>query len=56
MGQSTHNRDYIKRRKRKGIEYIFEEIISENFPNLKEIAMKIQNNNKRQREDSKGSK
>ena len=30
-----HNRDPRRRRKRKGIENVFEEIIAENFPNLK---------------------
>ena len=42
MGQSTHNRNSRRRRKEKGIETIFEEIMSENFPNLKETDIKIQ--------------
>ena len=42
MGQSTHNRDSRREEKEKGIEYIFEEIMAENFPNLKETDIKIQ--------------
>ena len=38
-GQSTHNRNS---RKRKGIENIFDKIIAENFSNLKEADIKIQ--------------
>ena len=30
-----HNRGFRRRRKRKGIENVFEEIMVENFPNLK---------------------
>ena len=37
-----HNRDSRRRRKRKGIENIVEEITSENFQNLKETHIKIQ--------------
>ena len=38
-----HNRDSIRRKKEeKGIENIFEEIMSENFPNLKERDSKSQ--------------
>ena len=37
-----HNRDSRRRRKRKGIENIVEEIMSENFQNLKETHIKIQ--------------
>ena len=37
-----HNRDSRRRRKRKGIENIFEEIMAENFPNMKETGIKIQ--------------
>ena len=37
-----HNRDPRRRRKEKEIENIFEEIIAENLPNLKETAIKIQ--------------
>ena len=36
VGQSMHNRNSIERRKEKVIENIFEEIMAENFPNLKE--------------------
>ena len=36
MGPPMHNRDPRRRRKEKEIENIFEEIMSENFPNLKE--------------------
>ena len=42
MGQSMHNRNSRRRRERKGIENIFEEIMAENFPNLKETDIKIQ--------------
>ena len=38
--QSTYNR-YSRRLKKKGIENIFEEIMPENFPNLKEMDIKI---------------
>ena len=37
-----HNRNSTRSRKRKGIENILEEIMSENFPNLKETDIKIQ--------------
>ena len=37
-----HNRNSRKRRKRKDIENIFQEIISENFPNLKHDDIKTQ--------------
>ena len=37
-----HNQDSRRRRKRKGIENIFKEIMAENFPNLKETGIKIQ--------------
>ena len=37
-----HNRNSRRRRKRKGDEHIFEEIMAENFPNLKETDIKIQ--------------
>ena len=42
MGQSLHNRESRKREKEKGIENIFEEIMAENLPNLKETDVKIQ--------------
>ena len=42
MGQSIHNRDSRRRRKEKGIESIFEEIMAESFLNLKETDTKIQ--------------
>ena len=42
MGQSMHNRDSRGEGKEKGIENIFEEIMAENFPNLKETDIKIQ--------------
>ena len=35
MSQSTHNRDPRRRRKRIGDQKVFEEIIAENFPNLR---------------------
>ena len=41
MSQSTHNRN-SRRKREKGIENIFEEVIAENFPNLKETDIKIQ--------------
>ena len=41
MGQSTHKR-ISGEEKENGTENIFEEIISENFPNLKETDIKIQ--------------
>ena len=37
-----HNRNSKRRKKEKGIENIFEDIISENFSNLKEMDIKIQ--------------
>ena len=37
-----HNRDSVRRRKSKGTENVFEEIMSENFPNLKKTGIKIQ--------------
>ena len=37
-----HTRNSRRRRKRKGIENIFEEIMAENFPNLKDTDIKIQ--------------
>ena len=37
-----HNRDSRRRRKRKGDQNIFEEIMAENFTNLKEKDIKIQ--------------
>ena len=37
-----HNRDSRRRRKEKGVEITFEEIMAENFPNLMEINIKIQ--------------
>ena len=42
MGLSKNNMDSRRRRKRKGDENIFEEIMSGNFPNLKEKDIKIQ--------------
>ena len=42
MGQATHNRNSRRRRKEKVIENIFEEIMAENFPNLKDYNIKIQ--------------
>ena len=43
MGQSTHSRDSRRRRKRKGTANVFEEIMAENFPNLKkETDIQIQ--------------
>ena len=41
MGQSTHNRN-SRRKRKKGIKNIFEEIMAENFPNLKHTDIKIQ--------------
>ena len=38
-GQPTHNRDSREERA-KGVENIFEEIMAENFPNLKETDTK----------------
>ena len=38
MGQSTHNTDSGKKRKRRGIE----NTLAKNFPNVKETAIKIQ--------------
>ena len=40
-GQPTHNRDSREERA-KGVENIFEEIMAENLPNLKETDIKIQ--------------
>ena len=37
-----HNRDSIREEKEKETENIFEEIMAENFPNLKETDIKIQ--------------
>ena len=37
-----HNRNSGRRRKRKGIEDIFEEMMAENFPNLKKTDIKVQ--------------
>ena len=37
-----HNKYTRRRRKEQGIENIFEEIMAENFPNLKETDIKIQ--------------
>ena len=37
-----HNRDSRRRKKGKCIENVFEETMSENFPNLKETYIKIQ--------------
>ena len=37
-----HNRDSRRREKERGIENVFGEILFENFPNLKETAIKIQ--------------
>ena len=37
-----HDRDSKRKRKRKGIENIFQEIITGNFPNLKDADFKIQ--------------
>ena len=37
-----HNRDSRRRKKEKGTENIFEEIMTENFPKLKEADIKIQ--------------
>ena len=37
-----HNRDSRGEEKEKGIENIFQEIMSKNFPNLKETDIKIQ--------------
>ena len=43
IGQSTHKRDSRRKIKQKrGIENIFEEIMAENFPNLKNTDIKIQ--------------
>ena len=42
MGQATHNRNSRRRRKEQVIENIFEEIMAENFPNLKDYNIKIQ--------------
>ena len=43
MGQSTHNRGSGGEEKEKGIENVFEEIMAENFPNLKkETGIKTQ--------------
>ena len=42
MGQSMHNRNSRRRRKGKEIENIFDKIIPEKFPNLKETDIKIQ--------------
>ena len=43
MGQSTHIiRITEGEEKEKGIENIFEEIMTENFPNLKDTYIKIQ--------------
>ena len=42
VGQSMHNRVSEGKEEEKGIENIFEEIMAENFPNLKETAIKIQ--------------
>ena len=40
MGQSIHNRNF--RRKKGGGLNIFEEVMAENFPNLKDTDIKIQ--------------
>ena len=37
-----YNRNSRRRRKKKGIENIFEEIMAENFPNLKDAGIEIQ--------------
>ena len=37
-----HDRDSKRKRKRKGIENIFEDIMAENIPNLKETDIKMQ--------------
>ena len=42
MGQSMHKEIPEGEEKEKGIENIFEEIMAENFPNLKETDIKIQ--------------
>ena len=42
MGQSTYNRNSRRRKKEKGIKNIFEEIMGENFPNLKDTNIKTQ--------------
>ena len=42
MGKATHKKNSRGEEKEKVIENIFEEIISENFPNLKEIDIKMQ--------------
>ena len=41
--QSMHNIDSRRRKKnQRGVENIFEEIVAENFPNLKETDIQIQ--------------
>ena len=38
MCQATHKRGYRRRRKKNGTDYVFEEMMAENFPNLEQEA------------------
>ena len=42
MGPSTHDRNSREEEKEKGIENLFEEVMAENFANLKDTDTKIQ--------------
>ena len=51
MGQSTHSRDSRRRRKRKGTANVFEEIMAENFPNLKKETARYRKHRESQTND-----